>query len=61
MLLLCDDGFFCLEWIDEYKARFVDAKQLKMEIDEFMKSYDEKKEQVSFWFFFEFLRNLKGS
>ena len=43
MLLLCDDGFFCLEWIDEYKARFVDAKQLKMEIDEFMKSYDEKK------------------
>ena len=55
-MLLCDGGvFFCLEWIDEYKARFVDAKQLKMEIDEFMKNYDEKKERVGFWVLFEFL------
>ena len=35
-----------VEWVDEYKARFIDVKKVKKDIDEFLKDYDEKKNLV---------------
>ena len=40
------DNIF-IEWVDEYKSSFVDARVLQKEIDFFMEEYDKNKELVS--------------
>jgi len=35
-----------LEWVEEYKAQFVDVNRLKKEIDDYMQSYEQKKAEV---------------
>ena len=38
--------YFSLEWIEEYKNKFIDVKKVKVEIDEFLKKHDEDKAKV---------------
>lgn len=48
---------YTVEWIEEYQQNYVDEKQLKKDIDEFMQHYDEDQARVKFHFLWVIILN----